>query len=224
MQLSNDTVYSEIDRLLSQKDYPCVAALQSFHKKDFQLRTYNDFGKKYQRSDLRHDLLSYLEEYKKTRSEFFTFWAVFQDSEKMDEDQFEKMLWSELSALTSLETQATDYDSRFSNNPEDKNFCFSLGGKAFFVVGLHPESSRRSRQFPWPTLIFNVFEQFDQLAQQGKYQPMIQINRQRDIRFQGNANPMALEHNDDWEAIQFSGKNNSKKWKCPFHFRSEKER
>lgn len=218
-----ENLQSEIGKLLSQKDYPCVAALQSFHRQDYWVRTYRDFGKKHQRPQLREDLLTYLEEYKKNRSEFFTFWAVFDDLEILNEDEFEKSLWQELSALTSVETQTKDYDPRFSQNPEDKNFCFSIGGKAFFVVGLHPQSSRRSRQFPWPTLIFNVFEQFDQLAQQGKYQPMIQINRQRDLRFQGSANPMALEHNDDWEAIQFSGKKNPPTWKCPFHFRSNKD-
>lgn len=214
-------VHAEMKKLITQKDYPCVAALQSYYHNDFRIKTYKGLGQHSQRPTLREDLLDYLKTYNENRSEYFTFWAVFEDQDLMDEEEFEKRLWRELSALTSEETRDADADPRFSTNPEDKNFCFSLGGKAFFVVGLHKQSSRTSRQFPWPTLIFNVFEQFDQLAQQGKYHPMIKLNRQRDIRYQGSANPMALEHNDDWESIQFSGRNNSKQWKCPFSYFSK---
>lgn len=214
-------VHAEMKKLITQKDYPCVAALQSFYHNDFRVKTYKGLGQHQQRPSLRQDLLDYLKSYNENRSEYFTFWAVFEDQDLMSEEEFEKRLWAELSSLTSEELREQDADSRFSSNPEDKNFCFSLGGKAFFVVGLHQQSSRRSRQFPWPTLIFNVFEQFDQLAQQGKYHPMIKLNRQRDIRYQGSANPMALEHNDDWESIQFSGRKNSKQWKCPFSYFSK---
>lgn len=205
--------------LLMQKDYPCVAALKSFFKKDFRLKKYSGFGEEHQRPRLRRDLLDYKADYLKSKSPYFTFWAIYENAAELSEEQFEQKLWRELSSLTSEELRAGDKDPNFSDDPEDKNFCFSLDGMAFFVVGLHPQSSRKSRQFPWPTLIFNVYEQFRQLEAQSLYQPMVKINRGRDLNFQGSANPMAVRHNDDWEAIQFSGKNNPDSWKCPFHFR-----
>lgn len=216
-------VKTEINALLNQRGYPCVAAVQSLHRKDFWLRTYRDFGKVHQRASLREDLLHYLKTYKKTGSQYFTFWAVFRDEYPYSEDEFEQFLWSELSALTSESSKETDQDTRFSIDPESKNFCFSLGGSALFVVGLHSQSSRLARKFPWPSLVFNVYEQFDQLVAQKKYIPMVETVRRRDIEFQGDVNPMVLQHNDSWESIQFSGKKNAENWKCPFHFRKTNE-
>lgn len=211
-------VEKNIEKLIGQKNYPCVAALKSFHLGDYQIKTYRGMGQQSQRPQLRKDLLSYLQKYLETKSTYFTFWAVFEDSQFANEQEFEDHLWKELSSLTSEETKLADQDPRFSSNPGDKGFCFSLGGKAFFVVGLHPQSSRISRQFPWPALVFNVYEQFDQLMQKNLYQPMIAQNRKRDMQFQGNVNPMVEEHGDNWESIQFSGKKNPLSWKCPFHF------
>ena len=48
---------------------------------------------------------------------------------------------------------------------------------------------------------------------------MIETIRRREIEFQGDVNPMVLQHNDIWESIQFSGKKNDDNWKCPFQFR-----
>lgn len=214
---------TEVKSLLAQRGYPCVAAVQSLHRNDFWLRTYTQFGKVHQRDSLREDLLQYLKKYKETRSQYFTFWTVFHDNDSYSEEEFEQFLWSELSALTSENSKETDQDPRFSLNPDSKNFCFSLGGSALFVVGLHSQSSRLARRFPWPSLVFNVYEQFDQLASQKKYIPMVETIRRRDIEFQGDVNPMALLHNDNWESIQFSGKKNSEDWKCPFHFRKTDE-
>lgn len=211
-------IENEIKSLIMQKNYPCIAALKSFHLNDYRVKSYSGMGQYIQRPKLRSELLAYLNRYLETKSTYFTFWAVFDDTAAATEDEFEKNLWSELSALTSEDTKHIDQDLRFSSNPEDKKFCFSLGGKAFFVVGLHPNSSRVSRRFPWPTLVFNVYEQFEQLAHKNLYKPMIEINRQRDVLFQGDINPMVRQHGDDWESIQFSGKTNPASWKCPFHF------
>ncbi len=223
MQDFKSQVDVQIKLLLDQKSYPCVAAIQSLHRKDYCIKTYTDFGKVYHRSDLRNELLKFLKNYQQTHSQYFSLWAVFEDYESLSEDQFEKLLWNELSALTSTETSAADKDPRFSLDPIKKDFCFSLGGQAVFVVGLHPQSSRKARRFPWPALIFNAYEQFDQLIAQEKYQPMIETIRRREIEFQGDVNPMVLQHNDLWESIQFSGKNNSPEWKCPFQFRKSEK-
>lgn len=212
-------VDAQIKLLLNQKSYPCVAAIQSLHRKDYCIKTYANFGKVHHRSDLRNELLQFLKKYQETNSQYFSLWAVFEDDEMMTEDEFEKLLWSELSSLTSDETAVADQDPRFDKDPVSKDFCFSLGGKAVFVVGLHPKSSRMARQFPWPALIFNAYEQFDQLIAHKKYEPMIETIRRREIEFQGDVNPMVLQHNDIWESIQFSGKKNDENWKCPFQFR-----
>ena len=197
MKSFETTVDLEIKRLLKQRHYPCIAALQSYHRKDYWMKTYENFGGYFQRPDLRADLLNYLGEYKKGSTPYFSFWAVFDDVTNLNEDQFELNMWRELTALTSASTQAANHDARFNEDPSSKNFCFSIGGRAFFVVGLHPASSRLSRRFPWPALVFNTFEQFETVQ----------------------ANPMVELYSDLWESNQFSGRHHDSSWRYPFQLR-----
>ncbi len=209
-------ILSKISDLLSQKNYPCVAALKSFHGKDFEIGTYKNFGSAESSLQLATDLMKYADQYAKNKSPFFTFWAVFPDALKLSDEEFEEKLWHELSGLASQSEFSQTWDPHFSSNPEDKNFCFSLGGQAFFVVGLHSQSNRFSRRFQYPTLVFNLYEQFRQLEKSQQFDSMVVQNRKRDQKFQGFANPMVTRNGNDWEAIQFSGRQNNSEWKCPF--------
>lgn len=215
-------IQEQMRSLVSQKNYPCIAALQSYHRGEYQVGLYKDFGSGKSRAELAKDLRHFIKEQARTGSTYLSFWAVFQDGPGdaqagHAEENFEKNLWQELSWLSTLDSPEAGWDPAFSSDPESESFCFSFEGKAIFVVGLHPESSRVSRRFPSPTLIFNVYDQFRKLNEEGLYQPMVQQNRKRDLLFQGSVNPMAEKHGDNWEAIQFSGKNNGSEWKCPFH-------
>jgi FPC/CPF motif-containing protein YcgG len=214
---------SAIRELISQKDYPCIAALRSFHADEYQVGLYGELGTGKTWRDLRRDLLYFLKLQKKSASIYLTFWAVFSTAD-VDETQFERAMWEELSYLTSTESKDVDWARREFSNPDSKDFRFSLEGSEFFVVGLHPSSSRRGRKFPFPTLVFNVFEQFEELERVGQYGPMVTQNRIRDTRFQGSPNPMVIEHGDSWESIQFSGKANGPDWKCPFRFMSKEQK
>ncbi|MBC7370079.1 MAG: YqcI/YcgG family protein [Bdellovibrionaceae bacterium] len=206
-----------IRQLVQQKNYPCVAAIAAMAKNDYQLETYSGFGSGSSCERLAKDLIRFRDEYVRTKSAYLSFFAIFDDAAEMTEEEFESRLWKELSYMSSVEGLSHRWDPEFSDNPEDKNFCFSLDRTAFFVVGMHPKSSRKARQFSVPALVFNVYDQFRELQKHGRYDPMVHLNRKRDIAYQGAANPMAELYGDQWEAIQFSGKNNSEEWKCPFH-------
>ena len=214
---TRDEVEKAMGQLLAQKNYPCIAALKSFHKKDYEIGTYGKFGTGESWQALRRDLLKFVEHQKSTNSIYLTFFAAFAPQD-FNEPEFESGLWNELSHLTSLEDLDTDWSDREHADPESKDFRFSLGGTEFFVVGLHTNSSREARRFPFPLLIFNVFDQFEQLERLGLYESMVKTNRERDLKFQGSVNPMVEQHGDAWEPIQFSGQANSSAWKCPFHF------
>lgn len=217
---------TDIKSLISQPHYPCVAALRSYHKDDYQVGFYSGFGTGISGEHLREDLDAFLTAQRQSRSPYLTYWAVFDGDESRDEERFENEMWNELSHITSFEDSKTDWPEGVTTDPNDKAFCFHLFGEAFFVVGLHSRSSRASRRFRHPTLIFNIFSQFRELDRQSLYHPMVKTNRARDTRFQGSPNPMSVRHGDDWETIQFSGRTNSDQWKCPFHFlfRSRKTR
>jgi FPC/CPF motif-containing protein YcgG len=139
---------------------------------------------------------------------------VFDDAVPLTEEEFESVMWKELSHLSASPAEASRWDPRFSSDPADKNFCFSFGGDAFFLVGMHPRSSRLARRFPFPTVVFNLFDQFEALG--SAYEPMVKLNRRRDRLFQGSVNPTVERWADKWESIQYSGRDNPPDWECPF--------
>lgn len=204
--------------LVETRDYPCVAAVKSFALRDYVVGIYEGFGTGKHWRQLRSDLLHFISLFKASRSPYLTFWAVFDEASEAPEAGFDAALWRELSFLTAEEWKDADHDRRFSSDPLAENFGFSLGGEAFFVVGLHHRSSRLSRRFPVPALIFNLFSQFELLAKAGIYAPMVETNRRRDAKLQGSANPMAVQYGELWESIQFSGRENPPDWQCPFRF------
>ena len=209
---------------LRRRDYPCVAAQQSFFREDYSVGIYDGFGQGACWRELRADLLSFLDDQRRTGSTLSTMWAVFPDAAERSEDRFEDDLWRELSFLSSVETRAEDWGDDERSDPTRQDFALRLGGHSLFVVGLHPQSSRKARRFPFTALVVNSFDQFAKLAAEGRYVPMVETNRARDRAFQGDVNPMALEHGEKWESIQFSGKSNRADWKCPFRFMTDAEK
>ncbi len=203
-----------IKSLVYQKDYPCVGALRAVKKSEYRIGIYEGFGNGSSSEALKKDLLKFLAEQKTSNSPYLSFWASFPEDSVLSEQDFENRLWHELSCISSIDM--SPWDPNFSSNPQDKTFCFSLGGNAFFVVGLHSKSSRRSRTFPYPSMIFNLYEQFEIITRMNQYESMVQTNRKKGLIYEGDVNPMVEKFGDRWESIQFSGRQNDDNWKCPF--------
>ena len=96
------------------------------------------------------------------------------------------------------------------------DFSFSLRGKAFFVIGLHPNASRLSRRYRCPALVFNLHEQFETLRRQGRYDRMRDVIRKRDAALCGSINPALRNFGEKSEARQYSGRAVREDWRCPF--------
>jgi len=54
-----------------------------------------------------------------------------------------------------IDQEYFEWDAVVSSNPSNEKFAFSFGGKAFFLVGMHPKSSRKARRFKYPAIAFN---------------------------------------------------------------------
>jgi|CXWL01.1.fsa_nt_gi FPC/CPF motif-containing protein YcgG len=219
-------INDEIRSLILQKNYPCVAAIQSVVENDYVIGTYGQFGQGTHWQQLRTDLLQYLKLQRATQSRYMSFWAVFTaPNQRPDNDiEFEAHLWRELSLLSSEEERSVDWGKVNASDPNDHSFCLSLNGEKLFVVGMHPHSSRLARRFPRPAMVFNALSQFERFEQEGTYAAMVDTIRQRDMKFQGSVNPMVLAHGDAWESIQYSGRDNPDSWKCPFHFIKQQDK
>lgn len=145
------------------------------------------------------------------------FAAIFPDDPPSDEIEFERRLWTELQALHDAEEPDTGWDRTVSDDPDDPRFSFSFAGRAFFIVGMHPASSRLSRRFAAPALVFNPHEQFERLRADGRFAPLQAAVRERDIALQGSLNPNLANHGERSEARQYSGRETGPAWTCPFH-------
>ncbi|ASD63499.1 guanitoxin biosynthesis heme-dependent pre-guanitoxin N-hydroxylase GntA [Bdellovibrio bacteriovorus] len=209
-------IEADLKSLINQRHYPCVAAIQALHHRDYTFDVYEDFGTGDSRHRLALNLIRFKHEQRQSQVPYLSYFAIYPNDRANTEEEFERKMWRELSALWEDETIAGSWDPQFSDNPEEQNFCFSLDGSAYFVVGLHPAASRISRRLPYNVLVFNLYSQFTELMKKGTYDAMVKVNRDRDRRFQGSVNPMAETYNESWESIQFSGRNNPPDWKCPF--------
>ncbi len=154
-------VSPEIKNFVTQPNYPSIA-LQSYHQDDYQVGIYKKFGTGESWQNLRKDLLFFVKQQKQTSSPYLSFWAVF-ESEDFSEADFEAALWIELSMLTTEADRATNWAQSISRESQDPSFRISLSGTDFFVRGLHSQSSHLGRRFAYPTLIFNVFDQTEQI-------------------------------------------------------------
>jgi FPC/CPF motif-containing protein YcgG len=135
----------------------------------------------------------------------------------LTEIAFEKHLWALLQSLHQADRQDFDWDPVVSSDPHSAKFAMSVGGSAFFVVGLHPGSSRLARRAPMAAAAFNPHAQFRLLKAQGLYDRLRKVVRDRDIVLQGEANPMLADHGEASEAAQYSGREVFAGWECPFH-------
>ena len=147
---------------------------------------------------------------------FLSFVALFPDTPKLGEADFEAALWQRLQALHALDARDFAWDPSVSSDPASPRFSMSLGGRAFYVVGLHPGASRRARRFPFSALVFNLHSQFEALREDGRYDKLRAAITERDIAYSGSRNPMLKVHGEASEARQYSGRAVGAEWRCPF--------
>jgi FPC/CPF motif-containing protein YcgG len=213
-EINESDAKAEFKNFIIEDNHPCVMAQTVFTMDQVDFHVYDDLGSKNTARKILRDLKKYLTKYDFDSNDFFTFVASFLGRKDYTEKQFEDLLWKQLQFIHELDDQP--WDPSVSGDPEDKNFSFSIAGKAFYMVGLHPNSSRISRQSPSPTLVFNLHWQFEKLREMGAYQNVRDKIRERDRELQGDNNPMLEDFGEKSEARQYSGRKVGEEWKCPF--------
>ncbi|WP_034257976.1 guanitoxin biosynthesis heme-dependent pre-guanitoxin N-hydroxylase GntA [Altibacter lentus] len=208
-------LYSDFKDFIVAKDHPCVMAQTVFSMDAVTLKEYPSFGTRSTAAHILSDLKEYLDTCDFEANTFQTFIATFPDVDVFSEIEFEKLLWQQLQFIHEADTQ--NWDSAVSKDPDDPSFSFSIGGTAFYIVGMHPKSSRKARRAPVVTLVFNLHWQFDKLREMGTYQRVRDTIRRRDKTLQGSVNPVLKDFGEESEARQYSGRHVEAAWKCPFH-------
>jgi FPC/CPF motif-containing protein YcgG len=197
-----------------EQDHPCVMAKSVFLNEEVQLRNYRTLGSIETAEKLMCDLKNFVKNYSFDNRRFSTFIATFTEQEIADENHFEELLWRQLRLIKQCDSYP--WDPSVDSNPESENFSFSIAGKAFYIVGMHPKGSRKARQTPYPCIAFNLHWQFEKLRDMGIYEEVRDRIRTRDKERNGSINPMLEDFGSNSEARQYSGRAVGQDWKCPF--------
>ena len=211
-----DATGRAFEAFIEQQAFPCLGAKASQTRGQLQTLCVHDIASARDDRCITRCLQDFAAQ-ADDASLFVSFAILFPGSARMTEPAFETALWQRLRAIHAIDRASHDWDDSVSDDPASANFSMSVGGKAFYVVGLHPDASRPARRFRCPVLVFNLHHQFEQLRADGRYEKLRQAIIQRDIAFAGSSNPMLAVHGKSSEARQYSGRQVAADWVCPFH-------
>ncbi len=196
--------------------FSCVGAKAAVRSGDYRVGLYDSLDSAGAAAGLARDLFYFVGEQDGFGGHFSTFVASFRGPVVSGEAEFERLLWAQLQRLHEEDKRHHRWAPGVRPDPEDAQFAFSFAEKAFFVVGLHPASSRFARRFAWPTLVFNAHHQFERLRREGRYGRMQEVIRARERELQGTLNPNLADFGVRSEARQYSGRPVEEDWGCPF--------
>lgn len=200
---------------LSSRDYPCVGAKAAVAAGSIRCLAASRMD------DASHDekiltfLYDFIDEYRNNNGRYHSAAVVFAHADMPDEETFERLLWQRLQSLLDIDSRYYAYDKRVNRDPNSPAFSFSIKEESMFIIGLHPKSSRKARQFQFPALAFNPHGQFEILRETGKYESFKHAVRQRDLNYSGSINPMLSDFGLVSETRQYSGREHGDNWKCP---------
>ena len=160
------------------------------------------------------DLLTFSSEFQAPGNAPVSFVAMFEQVDAT-EAEFEWLLWRHIQLMHDADRRHFEWDPTVSADPAHNDFSLSIAGRAFFVVGMHPNASRLARRTPVPCMVFNFHDQFVSLKNSDKYATLEAVIRARDTALQGSVNPVLARFGNMSEARQYSGRAVEQDWVCP---------
>ncbi|MBA3833398.1 MAG: YqcI/YcgG family protein [Chthoniobacterales bacterium] len=216
LPLSAISLEAEFASFVAAPTFPCLGAKAAFNAGSYLVSVYDQLASDRSSQALASGLEDFTRSEIRRTNEYATFVAIFRQPRSLGEEDFERLLWLQLQKLHQIDAKRYAWDPSVASDPADQHFSFSFASEALYVVGMHANSSRISRRFPWPALIFNPHEQFERLRSEGKWRRMQAAIRARDFGLQGSVNPMLSDFGEESEAWQYSGRLVDKHWHAPF--------
>ena len=211
----SEIYYKQFEDFILKNDHPCVMAQATFNAKAVSFKVFDEpMHSEAITVPLLQAIGEYTSAYNFEDNDFQTLIAIFPNHPVTNEYDFETALWTQLQLLHNIDPKKWDHS--VSQDPENEDFSFSLNGVSFYIVGMHPESSRNARKAPFTTLVFNLHAQFEKLRSMNAYENVRDRIRTRDALQNGSINPMLADFGTHSEAAQYSGRKVDASWKCPF--------
>lgn len=214
-------VNEDIETFIRSEAFPCAGAKSALSLAQVTVLEAGKFDLPRNNSDLYQALCAFGETIDPAEMPFRTFICVFEAEPVRSEAEFEDLLWQHLQVLHERDvSRGIGWAEGVASDPTSANFNISVNGVPYFVVGLHPGSSRPARQFGRPAMVFNSAEQFDALRADGRYQALQKIIRERELANTGSINPMLRDQGQGAQASQYSGRHVGEDWECPFKYKA----
>lgn len=207
-------VNAALHAFVEHGSYPCVGAKAAIARCSYVLGIYPALDDVASAAAAAADARWFAAHASEIDDSFATFLAVFRSASIADDASFESALWAYLQAMHRADPDG--WDPSVSSDPADPGFRFSVGGSAFFVIGMHPNASREARRFPFPTIVFNLHSQFEALREEGQFEKMRTVIRGREEALAGEPNPLLADFGGSSEAAQYAGVAHPPGWTPPF--------
>jgi len=205
----------EFRSFVADRSFPCVGAKSALNRDRLEFLLLDELGSDAAAGQLVHALAAYSARHVDPGLDPVSLVVIFRRPVESDDD-FHAALWAQLQRVHDTDAMTHPWAADVSADPASSDFSFSVASRAFFVVGLHPASSRLARRAPRPTLVFNFHGQFEALRAAGRYDRLQAAIRGRDIALQGSINPVLARFGQASEALQYSGRPAGA---CPFRAR-----
>ena len=221
---NNETYLNAYKSFLYRKEYPCVAAKAAVQKQQVRVFVADHMACPHNDQDILNFMYGFVDEYRNSSEFFHSAAVIFRGPiEIPSEEAFESMLFQRLESLSRLDARQYGYDKRVSSDTTSRDFSFSMKEEAFYIIGLHPQSSRAARRFEFPALVFNPHQQFEELRSTNRYEKMKAIVRKLDTAYSGSVNPMLKDFGSAPEVFQYSGRQVDASWQCPLKIHQQTE-
>lgn len=215
MPSGNAGLVRAFEALVERRSFPCLGAKAALKRQALECVCAGDIRSARQDRCLAGELQAFAAS--TDADDMFVSKAIlFPRSPALSEIEFEAALWERLRAIHLIDREQHGWDGSVSDDPQSPRFSMSIGGRGFFVVGMHPRASRPARRFQCPVMVFNLHSQFEHLRADGRYGKLRAAIIARDVMLAGSSNPMLAVHGQHSEARQYSGRHVGDDWACPF--------
>lgn len=219
--MDSEKITKEFCDFILDQSFPCVAARAAVKREHINVLVADHMACPKDDYTILQFIYRFIKNFRKATNTFHSAAIIFSAPETHSEELFDNLMWQRLQSLALLDRKNFSSDKRVSDDPNSPEFSFSLGEEAFFIIGMHPASSRPARKFKYPVLVFNPHAQFEEMRKNDLYDNMKNIVRQRDRKYAGSINPMLTDFGKTSEVYQYSGRQYSANWQCPLRIQHE---
>ena len=215
--IDREALEASLHAHIADRDFPCVGAKSAMNSGMLEILPALSITSSWDDLAIHAALTEWSQAYAENGDGLRSLAVVFSGPDDLDERAFEAALWERIQSLSDKDDwHGYQPGEGISSDPGDPHFSLSFGGQAYFVVGMHPKASRAARRAQYPTMVFNLHDQFERLRAEQRYEKLRSAILARDVKLDGSINPMLARHGDVSEARQYSGRAVNDDWQCPF--------